>query len=481
MQSDFLASLRALSDAELVARVRDFAARERDATVLLVAHLAELDTRDVHYRAGHGSLFGYCRDVLGLSEQEAYNRIAVARATRRFPVILELLETCALNLTSVRLLAPHLTVANHGSVLESARGKTKAQVEELAAALWPRPDAPSFVRKLPAARPVPPARAGPVPGSTASGAPPWDSTQTNATSQQTAPSAQAPSYSSTHLTSAFPTGADFPPGFLEAPAYPGSTADTAPTDSSADQVSRGSTGFEAGPVHSSSAVAGPQPPAVSGSDPAAHPSCGLPPPGARRSIDVTALSPDRYRVQVTIGGDTLEKLRLAKDLLRHALPSGDEAAILDRALTALLADLAQKKFAATERPRPSGGAAPGSRHVPAEVKRTVWLRDLGRCAFVGTTGRRCVERAFLEFHHVMPYALGGEATVANIQLRCRSHNAYEARQYFGNGNGNGGAGFAREEANRYGPGSCETRLRTAASATRSGTSCQSGPVQGPAP
>jgi hypothetical protein len=154
-------------------------------------------------------------------------------------------------------------------------------------------------------------------------------------------------------------------------------------------------------------------------------------------------------VQVTIGGETLEKLRLARDLLRHAVPSGDEAVILDRALTALLADLAQSKFRATEKPRPSGGIVPGSRHIPAEVKRTVWLRDLGRCAFVGTGGRRCVERGFLEFHHVTPYALGGEATVTNIQLRCRSHNAYEARLYFGHGNGNGGAGVVREDAAAY--------------------------------
>ena len=72
--------------------------------MLLVAHLAELDTRDVHFRAGHGSLFAYCRDVLGLSEQEAYNRIAVGRAARRFPVILELLEGGAVSLTTVRLL-----------------------------------------------------------------------------------------------------------------------------------------------------------------------------------------------------------------------------------------------------------------------------------------------------------------------------------------------------------------------------------------
>jgi hypothetical protein len=156
-----------------------------------------------------------------------------------------------------------------------------------------------------------------------------------------------------------------------------------------------------------------------------------PSPSTRPPAQVTPLSPDRYRVQVTIGGDTLEKLRLAKDLLRHALPSGDEAAILDRALTALLTDLAQRKFAATERPRLSSGTTPGSRHVPAEVKRAVWLRDLGRCAFLGTNGRRCPERGFLEFHHRHPYALGGPATAANIQLRCRAHNDLESRVDFG--------------------------------------------------
>jgi hypothetical protein len=154
-------------------------------------------------------------------------------------------------------------------------------------------------------------------------------------------------------------------------------------------------------------------------------------------------------VQVTIGGETLEKLRLAQDLLRHAVPSGDEAVIFDRALSALLADLAQKKFAATEKPRTPTAASSSSRTIPAEVKRRVWVRDLGRCAFVAPTGRRCTERAFLEFHHLVPYALGGEATLANIQLRCRSHNAYEARLWFGNGHGNG-AGSVREEQAAYG-------------------------------
>jgi hypothetical protein len=64
------------------------------------------------------------------------------------------------------------------------------------------------------------------------------------------------------------------------------------------------------------------------------------------------------------------------------------------------------------------------------VRRAVWRRDLGRCAFTGTNGRRCREWAFLEFHHVEPHAVGGGPTVANVQLRCRRHNVHEARVYF---------------------------------------------------
>jgi hypothetical protein len=61
----------------------------------------------------------------------------------------------------------------------------------------------------------------------------------------------------------------------------------------------------------------------------------------------------------------------------------------------------------------------------------VWKRDGGRCAFVAKDGRRCAETGGIEFHHIDPYALGGEATVGNISLRCRAHNAFEAEAWFG--------------------------------------------------
>ena len=148
-------------------------------------------------------------------------------------------------------------------------------------------------------------------------------------------------------------------------------------------------------------------------------------------------------MRFTARAETREKLERAQDLLRHAVPDGDVGEIVDRALTALIAALERKKCGATERPRPAGAVSAGSRAIPAEVRRSVMKRDNGRCAFVGTDAR-CEGRAFLEFHHVVPYARGGEATVENIQLRCRAHNAHEAelaygrRRPFSSGDENGG-------------------------------------------
>jgi hypothetical protein len=156
------------------------------------------------------------------------------------------------------------------------------------------------------------------------------------------------------------------------------------------------------------------------------------PPQPIRRARVTPLCAERYEVRFTASAETRVKLKLAQDLLRHAVPSGDPAEIFDRALTALIDALSRKKLAIVRKPaRAQRSSAAGSRHVPAEVKRTVWVRDGGTCAFVGQGGRRCNEPGWLELHHVKPFAAGGEATSANLQLRCRAHNAYEAMSFYG--------------------------------------------------
>jgi hypothetical protein len=167
----------------------------------------------------------------------------------------------------------------------------------------------------------------------------------------------------------------------------------------------------------------------------------------------TPLSPDRYEIRFTANAATRDKLKLAQDLLRHSVPTGDPAEIFDRALTALIEQVARRKLAIVRAPqRTARNTTAGSRHIPSGVKRAVWRRDGGRCAFVGGNGHRCGERAFLEFHHVEPHAVGGQATVENIALRCRAHNAHESELFYGTGRTGDGSGIVNDRPNGSFPG-----------------------------
>jgi hypothetical protein len=352
MNTNMLTLASRLSDQDLLARIGVLAGKEREATVELVAHLAALETRPSLYAGqSYGSLFGYCTQVLLLSEDAACNRIQAARACRSFPMILDHLASGAMSLTSVRLLRRHLTTENHEAVIARACGRSRREIEALVAELAPRPDVPTSVRKLPS--PTATLRPATTPG---------------------------------------------------LPVAPGEAA-----------------------IRS----AEPSPP-IAGPPPA------LP---ARRPI-IQTTSPERYRVQFTIGKESHDKLRRVQTLLRREIPDSDPGAIFDRALTLLLEKVEKTKLGRTAGPRRRRPIRPGtdtdvrepglgSRHVPQEVKDAVSRRDAEQCAFVSPAGKRCTERTFLEFHHVQAYAKGGPATVENISLRCRRHNQYEADLVFG--------------------------------------------------
>jgi hypothetical protein len=282
-------SFTALSDTDLLAEVSRLAACERHATAQLIASLAELDARRLYLGRGYSSMFTYCTQALHLSEHAAYNRIEAARTVRRFPVILDLLVDGSITLTTVCLLAAHLTPENHREVLDDVRHKSKREIEVLVARLRPLPPVPSSVRKLPAVPVLPSPVASPMP--------------------------------------------DSPARNLES-----GVATTVPE--------------------------------------------------ARPSV-VAPLTPEKYKVQVTVGRETIDKLRRVQDLMRHTIPSGDPAAIIDRALTVLLTQLERSKLAATDRPRQGRGQTLGSRHITAAVRRAVWARDKNQCAFVSDDGRRC--------------------------------------------------------------------------------------------
>lgn len=150
---------------------------------------------------------------------------------------------------------------------------------------------------------------------------------------------------------------------------------------------------------------------------------------ARRNV-LVAVAAEQYRLHLTISRQARDTLRQVQALLSHQLPDGNPAVIFERALTLLLTELQHQRAGATPKPRPQQPAAEASRYVPRAVRREVWRRDNGQCAFVGRQGK-CGERHKLEFHHLIPYAAGGPTSVDNIELRCRAHNNYEAELFFG--------------------------------------------------
>ena len=310
----------------------------------------------------------------------------MSRAACAFPCILGMVRRGELHLSGVHQLAGHLTEQNHREVLRRARHRSMREIDVLIAEIAPKADVATMIRALPRQR-------ADCAGNTA---------------QQSAESCR----------SATERRADLP----------GSTIPKRAVGEPLNQRA-------------------------------------LDAPARKPRGLATPLSPRRYRLQVTIGQEARDKLAELQALLSHRIPDGDVAAVIEQALDALLVETKKRKAAVTERPRaevrtrgtgrtggtgptgrtgwvgptrgtggtgPSGGTGGEKmRAIPARVRREVFERDEGRCAFVDGEGRRCASSWQVEFHHRVAFAKGGLHGAGNVELRCRAHNQYEAELEYG--------------------------------------------------
>lgn len=153
---------------------------------------------------------------------------------------------------------------------------------------------------------------------------------------------------------------------------------------------------------------------------------------------VVPLSLERVRIGFDAALILMRLIERAKQILRHKYPEGRLEDVLRDALETLLERKDPQKRLALKNGE-TGALAPapeprflaawrGGRYVPARVKRAVWQRDDGRCAWRFDDGTLCGSRDALEFDHFRPFAKGGRSDDArNVRLLCRLHNAMAAR------------------------------------------------------
>ncbi len=363
-------ALADLPDEMLTRRLLEIREQERRLLVEFLGYLAELDRRKTVVVQGYPSLFSFCTDFLGLSKASAFRRTTAARLLARFPLVAEYLADGRLNLTTLVELRDVLDEAHLVEILEGAAGRTEEQVKQMAAALRPRTAPADLLRKLPDRR------------------------------NDCSGSGPKPSVAKTVEPAVPPRAAN-----TVEPALPPRAVNTVEPSSPP-------------PLAWDLAAA-----------PAAPPSAAAR-AGARSAARLDPIAPERHVLRVTVGSDFVADLEAVRQALSHKLPAGGLEEVLHECLRVTLAQVERRRFG-TGSKSSATEPSPGSRYVPVAVRREVWTRDGGCCAFVGSAGRRCSSRHQVQLHHLDPFAMGGRTTTANLTLRCRVHNQYAAEQDYG--------------------------------------------------
>jgi hypothetical protein len=92
--------IKTMSDDDLLRSLSELLTNSRSVEAELVAHMAEVDERRV-YAPYASSLFTYCINVLHMSEHEAFLRMRVARTSRKYPMLLDMLADGRLHLSGI--------------------------------------------------------------------------------------------------------------------------------------------------------------------------------------------------------------------------------------------------------------------------------------------------------------------------------------------------------------------------------------------
>ncbi|MBI4509161.1 MAG: hypothetical protein HY698_05970, partial [Deltaproteobacteria bacterium] len=151
-------------------------------------------------------------------------------------------------------------------------------------------------------------------------------------------------------------------------------------------------------------------------------------------------------ITLRVGKEFRDELARVRDLASHVVPSGKAEDVLLHVMHTYRKQKERRRFGSARRKstgeRGLGPTGPqpcpsekiptqGGRYIPTSVRREVYDREQGTCAYVGPEGRRCGTTWQLEVQHIVPFARGGQPTPHGLTIYCRAHNQLQAEADFG--------------------------------------------------
>ena len=139
----------ALCDGDLLQSLLALSNKENQTTVEILFHLAEVERRNLHLKAGYSSLFNYCTaGELKLSEPAAHRRISSARLVARYPDLVDLLLSKELSISTLSRVAGVIDDQNKNEVIAAVKGKSRRGVEEFLACFRPSKSVREVVKPI---------------------------------------------------------------------------------------------------------------------------------------------------------------------------------------------------------------------------------------------------------------------------------------------------------------------------------------------
>lgn len=378
-----------LSDKQLVSALDKLVRTESELTVTIVAHIAQVEERKLYLAEGYSSMFQFLQEKYHYSESSAWRRLSAARALRQFPQVRVSLESQAINLSTLGLIAKVLTSDNCNEILQAASGKSQREVEKMLIQRGENVPGVETIHKGKLCK---------------------DKVKVVA-------------------VKAHQTGIRARDIEAEAPMIALFSAGSASPATSAQELSEQEP--EAQIAYRIEFYADAE---LQGKMQMVRNRLSSTYPTGATIAQMLNVLADNYlnggkRSFVDTPGVDISSADTAAE--RSVEPRGEMALGSSVQCIADPDSQAPRTSAVSFNTGLHTATVKPSRYLSKTVRDLVRIRDGGRCTFVGTNGKRCGSTWDLEYEHVVAFAKGGSNDASNLTLLCRAHNHYRAEQTFG--------------------------------------------------